>query len=318
MHVPERILSNADLEKMVETSDDWIITRTGIKERRILADNEATSDLATEASRKAIADAGISPEDIDLIICCTCTPDQTVPNTACVVQANLGIAGRCPAFDLNAACTGFVYGLSVATAMQCTGIYKHALVIGAESLSRIMDYTDRNTCVLFGDGAGAVVLGPTGPDRGLMGQFLSADGSLQDLLVVRFSGTKLYTAEEKALGLTPLQMKGSDVFKFATRALGRVLKEAVESVGDGLTMADLDLLFPHQANLRIIEAAAKRLDIPMEKVYVNIQRYGNTSAAAIPMALAEASAEGRLKPGSMLGLVSFGGGLTCGASIWSW
>jgi len=310
-------MSNADLEKLIETSDEWIVSRTGISERRILAETQATSDTSTFAAKQAIESAGIKPEDIDLLICCTCTPDHIVPNTACIVQHKLGIAGRCPAFDLNAACTGFVYGLSVATSMLRTGNYKHALVIGADSLSRILDYTDRNTCILFGDGAGAVVLGPSNPERGLIGEFLTADGSMQDFILVRDSGTRISTPEEKAT-MPRLQMKGSDVFKFATRALGHVLEAAVKSAGGGLKISDLDLIFPHQANLRIIEAAAKRLDIPMEKVYVNIQRYGNTSAAAIPMALAEASRAGRIHPGNLVGLVAFGGGLTAGASIWKW
>ncbi|MBI1784167.1 ketoacyl-ACP synthase III [Candidatus Sumerlaeota bacterium] len=318
MYVPDKILSNADLEKMVETSDEWIISRTGIKERRIAAPNQATSDLATEAARRALENAGVKAEELDLIICATVTPDTTAPNTACLIQAKLGIGGRCPAFDLSAACTGFVYGLSVATAFMRAGVYKKALVIGAETLSRVVDYKDRNTCVLFGDAAGAAIVGPTGPDRGLMGEWLSADGKMADQIVIYDSGSRIRTPEEKALHGSNIQMKGGDVFKFATRILGTAIQEALKSTGQPISVSDIKMLFPHQANLRIIESAAKRLDIPLEKVYVNIQKYGNSSAATIPVCLAEASAEDKLKPGDVIALVSFGGGLTYGASIWRW
>ncbi len=318
MYVPDKILTNADFEKMVETSDEWIISRTGIKERRMVAPDQATSDMATIAARRALEHAGMRADQIDLIICCTCTPDTTVPNTACIVQSNLGIPGRCPAFDLSAACTGFVYGLSVAVALLRAGTYKTALVIGADTLTRIVDYKDRNTCILFGDAAGAAILGATGPSRGLMGEWLSADGTLATHIIIYDSGTRVRTPVEKEKTGSHIQMKGGDVFKFATRILGKAIESALEATGQNLTVKDLRWIFPHQANLRIIESAAKRLDIPMEKVYVNIERYGNTSSATIPVALTEAVHAGKLHPGELIGMVSFGGGLTYGASIWSW
>lgn len=318
MYAPEARLTNADLEKMVDTTDEWITSRTGIKERRVVAKDEATSHMAVRAARKALERAGVTPEQIDIIICGTFSPDVLVPCCACMVQEQLGIADKCPAFDLNAACTGFTYGLSVAMAFLRSGVYKTALVIGADSVTRFMDYRDRGTCVLFGDGAGAAVVGATGPERGLVGEFLGADGSLGETLIIHDTGSKHRTEEEKAASPFRVYMNGTEVFKFATRALGKATLAALESAGQGLTINDLDLLFPHQANLRIIEAAAKRVGLPMEKVYVNIQKYGNTSAASIPMALAEAEAEGRLKRGDLIGLVAFGGGLTYGSSIWVW
>lgn len=318
MCVPDRIMTNHDLEKIVETSDEWIASRTGIRERRVVADGQATSDLATEACRRALERSGIRADQIELIICATVTPDTLTPSTACMIQRNLGIAGRCPAFDISAACTGFVYGLSIATSFMRAGVYKYALVIGAECLTRVLDYSDRNTCVLFGDGAGAAVVGPTGPDRGLIGQWLGADGSMWDHIMIHDHGTHIRTEAEKAENPSSVQMKGLDVFKFATRIIGPALEGALKDRGANLAISDLDMIFPHQANLRIIESAAKKLDIPMEKVYVNIQRYGNTSAATIPISLAEAETEGRLKRGDLIAMVSFGAGMTCGASVWRW
>lgn len=318
MHVPEKVLTNADLEKIVDTTDEWITTRTGIKERHVVGPHEATSDMAVEAARKALADAEMEAEEMDLLICATFSPDQTVPCAATVIQRRLGIADKCAAFDLNAACTGFTYGLSVATAFMRAGVYKKALVIGADAVTRSVDYTERDTCVLFGDGAGAAVVGETGPEHGLVGEFLGADGSMGEELVVFDSGSRIRTEEEKAAGPSMIYMNGAEVFKFATRALGKATLAALKDSGQDISIEDLDLLFPHQANLRIIEAAARYVKIPMEKVFVNIQRYGNTSAASIPIALSEAKAEGRLKRGHLIGLVAFGGGLTYGSSIWVW
>lgn len=318
MFAPVDRMTNADLEKMVDTNDDWIVSRTGIKERRVVAKDQATSDMAVAAARRALEAAEVKPEEIELIICCTFSPDVTVPCTACLVQERLGIAGRCPAFDLNAACTGFTYGLSVATAFMRAGVYKKALVIGADSVTRSLDYRDRGTCVLFGDGAGAAVVGYTGPGRGFVSDYLSADGSLADTLVIHDSGSKIRSEGEKEQQPFGVYMNGSEIFKFATRALGNATQAALEAAGQGLKIDDLDILFPHQANLRIIESATKRIGFPMEKVFVNIQKYGNTSAASIPIALSEAVQEGRLKRGDLIGLVAFGGGLTYGSSIWVW
>jgi 3-oxoacyl-[acyl-carrier-protein] synthase III len=318
MYAPPEVITNADLERMVDTSDEWIRSRTGIVERRRLGLDEATSDMAVRAARRALDDAGMDAREIDLIICCTFGPDTPVPCAACYVQDKLGIAGHCPAFDLNIACTGFTYGLSVATAFMRAGVYKTALVIGADAVTRYLDYTQRETCILFGDGAGAAVVGPTGEDRGLMGEFLGADGGAGDMLVLRDCGTRIRTAEEKAKDPSPIVMRGNDVFKFAVKGVTRATHGALEAAGQGLTPRDIDLMIPHQANLRIIEAAAKHFGLPMEKMFVNLQKYGNTSAASIPMALAEAVQEGRLKRGDILALVSFGGGMSYGAGIWVW
>lgn len=317
-YAPERVLTNADLAKMVDTNDEWITSRSGIKERHIVADNEATSDMALEASKRALADAGMTAEEMDVIIVCTCTPDQLVPNVSCMIQERLGVAGKCAAFDLNAACTGFVYGLTVATSLMRAGVFKTALVVGAETISRYIDYTDRGTCVLFGDAAGAAIIGPTGPERGLLGEFQGADGSLGRSITIYGSGSRLQTEKEKEDQGTLLHMNGSEVFKFATRVLGRAAVAALEAADQGLKVEDVDLFIPHQANLRIIESASKKLGVSMDKFYVNLHRYGNTSAASIPMALTEARDEGRLKSGDMLALVAFGGGLTYGANIWMW
>lgn len=318
MYAPPGVITNADLEKMVETSDEWIRSRTGIAERRRLDETEATSDMAVRAARQALDNAGMSAKEIDLIICCTFSPDQACPCAACEVQAKLGIPGHCPAFDLNIACTGFTYGLSTATAFMRAGVYRTALVIGADTVTRYIDYTQRETCILFGDGAGAAVVGPTGEDRGLVGEFLGADGGAGGMLVLRDSGSRRRSAEEKAASPTPILMQGNEVFKFAVKGLARATHGALEAAGQGLTAADIDLMIPHQANLRIIEAAARHFGLPMEKMFVNLQKYGNTSAASIPMALAEAVQEGRLKRGDLLALVSFGGGMSYGANLWVW
>ncbi len=318
MYAPPTRVTNDDMEKLVDTSDEWIRSRTGIQERRKLDESEATSDMAVRAARKALENAGMEANEIDLIICCTFSPDQACPSAACEVQNKLGIPGHCPAFDLNIACTGFTYGMSTATAFMRAGVYKTALVIGADTVTRYLDYTQRETCILFGDGAGAAVVGPTGEDRGLMGEFLGADGGAAGILMIHDSGSRRRTEEERKAWPSSFYMQGNDVFKFAVRGLAKAAQGALEAAGQGLTAADIDLMIPHQANLRIIEAAAKHFGLPMEKMFVNLQKYGNTSAASIPMALAEAVEEGRLKRGDVLALVSFGGGMSYGANIWVW
>jgi 3-oxoacyl-[acyl-carrier-protein] synthase-3 len=316
-YVPERVMTNAELEKLVETSDEWIVSRTGIRERRICARGETTADLATEAARGAIADAGLKPDAIDLIICGTCTPDMLSPSVACVVQSRLGMQRPCPAFDLSAACSGFVFGCATAAAYIRAGFARHVLVIGAETMSRVVDFSDRTTCVLFGDGAGAAVLGPCEPGRGLLGQVMASDGSGAEMIRVPPLGMT-HTDGGNGAKPTYLSMQGNDVYKFATRILGPVIEEALHAAGNGMTAAELDLIVPHQANIRILEVAARKLNIPMERFVVNIDKYGNTSAATVPLALMDARRDGRLTDGALVALVAFGGGLTYGASIWRW
>ncbi|MBB6677169.1 ketoacyl-ACP synthase III [Cohnella lubricantis] len=313
---PERRLTNQELETMVETNDEWIVTRTGIRERRIAAADQATSDLAYEASVQALKAAGITADQLDLIVVCTITPDMFFPSTACLVQEKLG-AKNAAAYDLSAACSGFIYGLANASGFIAMGTYKYVLVVGAETLSRITDYTDRNTCILFGDGAGAVVLGQVPEGRGFQSFKLGADGSGGDLINIPGGGSRLpSTAETVAEGKHYLYMNGRDVYKFAVRIMGGAAEEALEMAGLGKD--DIDLLIPHQANIRIIQSAVERLNLPEEKCAINIDRYGNMSAASIPVALAEAVEEGRLKEGDRLVMVGFGGGLTWGASVLVW
>lgn len=311
--LPTRVLTNLDLEKTLETSDEWIRTRTGICERRIAEDAVCTSDLAAEAARAAMHHAGVGVEEIDLIILATATPDVPLPATACYVQAKLG-AVHAAAFDVAAGCTGFVYALSIGRQFVATGACRYVLVIGAEILSRILDWKDRATCVLFGDGAGAVVLGPVPAGQGLLSFRLGSDGTYADMLSIPAGGSKLpaslATVEAR---LHFLQMSGHEVFKFAVRVMGEVTTQALDELG--LTKADLDFLVPHQANLRIIDAARKRFDLPEERVIVNIERYGNMSSASIPVALEEAIQSGRLKKGDLVAMVGFGAGLTWGAAI---
>jgi 3-oxoacyl-[acyl-carrier-protein] synthase-3 len=312
------VLTNADLTRMVETSDEWITSRTGIKERRVLREDEATSDIAAEAARLAIDNAGVPPETIDLIICCTFSPDFTVPCTAAIIQDRLGLSGKCQVFDLNSACTGFLYGLSTAIAFLRSGMRERVLVIGVDAVSRSVDFSDRQTCVLFGDGAGAAVLGATGPERGFVSEHHNADGGKHDYIIIYESGTRNRTEEQKLRQGMMLKMRGREVFRFATQWMAESVAAAVEKAGQGLRIEDIDLLIPHQANVRIIESAGKRLGIPPEKVFVNIHRYGNTSAGTIPICLPEAVSEGRLKKGDLLALTAFGGGVTFGASLWIW
>jgi len=315
-YVPEKVLSNYDLEQMVETSNEWIVTRTGIRERRISSPEQASSDLAYHASLEALKNAGLTPEDIDLIIVATITPDMAFPSTACVLQERLG-AKRAAAFDLSAACSGFIYSLATATSMISTGMYKHVLVVGAECLSKITDYTDRNTCILFGDGAGAVVLGQVPEGRGFRSFVLGADGGGAELLHLQGGGSRCpSSAESVAAGKHYIYMAGSEVFKFAVRIMGSAALEALDKAG--MSKEDVDLLVPHQANIRIIQSALEKLDLPEEKCMINLHKYGNVSAASIPIALAEAVEEGRVREGDCLVLVGFGGGLTWGASVLIW
>ncbi|RCW50081.1 beta-ketoacyl-ACP synthase III [Paenibacillus prosopidis] len=315
-YVPERILSNKELEEMVETNDEWIVTRTGIKERRLASPEEATSDLALIASKQAIAAAGLTAEDIDLIIVATITPDMFFPSTACLLQDKLG-AKKAAAFDLSAACSGFIYGMATGSSMIASGMYKHVLVVGAETLSRITDYTDRNTCILFGDGAGAVVLGQVEEGRGFRSFELGADGSGGDLLKVCGGGSRVPATEESITNKKHfIHMAGNDVFKFAVRIMGSAAEDALKKAG--ISKDDIDLLVPHQANIRIIQSALSRLNLSDDKAMINLDKYGNMSAASIPVALAEAVEEGRVNEGDCLVLVGFGGGLTWGASVLIW
>ncbi|TFE24983.1 beta-ketoacyl-ACP synthase III [Cohnella luojiensis] len=315
-YVPERRLTNQDLERMVETNDEWIVTRTGIRERRIAAQEQATSDLAYEASVQALKSAGISAEELDLIIVATITPDMFFPSTACLLQEKLG-AKKAAAFDLSAACSGFIYGLANATGFIKMGMYRHVLVVGAECLSRITDYTDRNTSILFGDGAGAVILGEVPEGRGFKSFKLGADGSGGELLKISGGGSRLPSTEQSVSERRHyIEMNGRDVFKFAVRVMGSAAEEALASAG--YEKSDIDLLVPHQANIRIIQSALERLDLSEDKAMINLDRYGNVSAASIPLALAEAVEEGRVKEGDCLVLVGFGGGLTWGASVLVW
>jgi len=315
-YVPEQILSNEDLSRLVETSDEWIRTRTGIAARRIAGAHDTTASMAIRAARQALAVAGLAPQKLDLIIVATATPEHLFPATACLVQDALG-AAHAGAFDLSAGCTGFIYALSVAAEMIAAGTYRNILVVGAETLSRIVNWRDRNTCVLFGDGAGAVVLQPGEGGGGILASTLGADGSGGDLLMIPAGGSKLPAGPatfEK--GQHYIHMDGREVYRFATRVIARAAREVTEAAG--LKLGDVDLLIPHQANIRIIDSAVKDLGVPRDRVYVNLQRYGNTSAASIPIALCEAVEEGRLQPGDHAVLVGFGAGLTWGAVLLRW
>ncbi len=314
--VPQRVLTNFDLEKIVETSDEWIATRTGIRQRRIAAEGTAASDLGYEAAREAMERAGIGPTEVDLIIVATSTPDMLFPATACLIQHRLG-AVRAGAFDLEAACSGFIYGLAVGSQFIRTGVYDTVLVVGAEVLSRIVNWQDRSTCVLLGDGAAAAVLRPAPPDSGILSTHLGADGGGGDLLKVPAGGSRLpASAETVAQGLHYMYMNGREVYRFAVNIMGDAAERALALAG--LTAADVDWFVPHQANIRIIESAAQRFNLPMEKVIVNVDRYGNTSAASVPIALYEAVRDGRIRSGDVVLAVAFGGGLTWGACAMRW
>lgn len=316
-YVPPRVLTNDDLSRMVETSDEWIRSRTGIRERRIAADEETTSDMATKAAREALLSAGMEPADIDLIVVATITPDMPFPSTACLVQSKLGL-GKIPAFDLEAACSGFLYGLDVTAGLLASGKYRNALVIGAEKLSSITDWEDRTTCVLFGDGAGAVVLSQVEESGvGIVGSMLGADGDEAQLLNMPAGGSaRRPSPETVAAGEHFLKMQGNLVFKSAVRVMAQC---AMDILGQhGLKPEDIACVVPHQANTRIIEALSTRLGIGMERFKVNLDRFGNTSAASIPIALDEAVRNGRIQTGDYVLLVAFGAGLTWASTLLKW
>jgi len=308
-YLPAKVLANRDLESLVDTTDEWIFTRTGIRQRHVAADEEKTSDLALHASRKALDAAGIAPADLDLIIVATTTPDMVFPSTACILQTKLG-AKNCPAFDVQAVCSGFIYGLATADQYMRSGQYRNALVVGAEIYSRILDWSDRSTCVLFGDGAGAVVLKRSAAP-GILSSHLHADGSYANMLSV--PGT---VCGGKVTGRPLLQMDGGGVFKFAVKVLDDVVEEALTA--NRMQKSDIDWLIPHQANIRIIQATAKKLGMVMEKVVLTVDRHANTSAASIPLALDEAVRDGRIRPGQHVLLEGVGGGFTWGAVMVKW
>lgn len=314
--LPERVLTNHDLEKMVDTSDEWIVTRTGIRERRLVAEGEYTSTLAERAARRALDDAGMAAEDLDLIIVATVTPDFPFPSTAALLQSQLK-APRAAAFDISAACSGFIFGLATVDKFIRSGSVKTALVVGVEVLSRIVDWSDRNSCLLFGDGAGAVVVTATDGDRGLLDSFIRSDGSCWELLYQPAPGSRNPVSQQVVdERLHFIRMQGNEVFKLAVRAMEDAAQQVLAA--GGLTTDDIDLFIPHQANLRIIDAIGKRLGLDKDKVYVNIERYGNTSSASIPIALDEANRAGRLQPNDLLLLDAFGGGLAWGAVSIRW
>jgi 3-oxoacyl-[acyl-carrier-protein] synthase-3 len=319
-YLPEKVLTNDDLSKIVDTSDEWITTRTGIKERHIAADDQATSDLAAEAARRAMTAAGVTPEEIDLIVVATVTPDMFFPSTACFVQRKIG-ATNAVCFDISAACSGFLYALQVARHFLNAGSRTTALVIGAEKLSSLVNWEDRNTCVLFGDGAGAVVIRAVDADTDAPGRVLStvmgSDGNLSDLLKVPGGGSALpITPENAASRPNTIHMEGRETFKHAVTRMCQASEQALEMAG--LTKADIAMVIPHQANARIITAIADRLGLPEEKTFVNVDKYGNTSAATIPVALDEAHRQGRIKRGDIVLLVAFGGGFTWASSVLRW
>jgi 3-oxoacyl-[acyl-carrier-protein] synthase-3 len=308
-YLPEKVLANSDLETIVDTSDEWIYTRTGIRQRHIAADNESSSDLALAASRRAIDAAGLTPDDLDLVIVATTTADMVFPSTACLLQAKLGMT-RGAAFDLQAVCSGFVYALATADQFMKSGEYRHVLVVGAEIYSRILDWKDRSTCVLFGDGAGAVVLG-RGDKPGIMASRLHSDGRYANILSVPGG-----VSRGAVCGKPLLRMEGNTVFKLAVKVLGEVADETLAA--GGLARSEIDWLIPHQANIRIIQATAKKLGLGMERVITTVDRHANTSAASVPLALDEAVRDGRIRPGHHVLLEGVGGGFTWGAVLVRW
>jgi 3-oxoacyl-[acyl-carrier-protein] synthase-3 len=313
---PEGILTNADLERIVDTSDEWITSRTGIKQRRKAGPGEYTSQFAVRAARQAIERAGIEPADIDLILCATVTPDQILPSTGCLIQAELG-SHKAAAMDIVAACSGFLYGLTLADAMIRGGQSKYALVIGAEILTRYVDYTDRATCVLFGDGAGAAVLGAVEGDRGILASRIRSDGRYEEQLFAPGGGTKGgFSAETIARGDHFFKMRGNELFKVAVRSMTDISREVLEEAG--LTTTDVKLFIPHQANQRITDAVASKLDVDTSMVYSNIAMHGNTSSASIPIGLDECVESGKIQKGDVVLLASFGGGVTWGGVVMRW
>ena len=315
-YLPNKVLTNYDLEKMVDTSNDWIIQRTGIKERRIVENGVTTSDLAAQASLRAMEDAGVSPKDLDMIITSTITPDHIFPSTSCYIQQKIGATRAC-AFDILAACAGFIYAMSIGQNFINSGAMKTVLVVGAECLSKITDYTDRATCVLFGDGAGAVIIQRNPVKHEILSSSLAADGSEADVLIMPGGGARNPASLESIQQrLHYIQFKGKEVFKLAINNITNLILETTRE--NGLTLDDIDLIIPHQSNLRIIEATMEKLGLPMEKAFVNIDKYGNTSSASVPIAIDEARKDGRLRKGNIVMLVAFGGGLTWGSSLIRW
>ncbi|MBX9660919.1 MAG: ketoacyl-ACP synthase III [Nitrospiraceae bacterium] len=314
-YAPSRVMTNTELERMVATSDDWIRERTGIRERHIAASGEACSDLAVQAGRRALEAAGLAASDLDMILVATCTGDYPLPATACLVQHQLG-ATKAAACDLSAACCGFVYALSVADAYVRTGM-RHVLVIGSEVMSAITDWSDRNTCILFGDGAGAAVVSASDGERGILSTHLRSDGSLCELITVPAGGSRTPLSEQVVAERAHfIKMKGNETFKVAVRTLEEIARETLAA--NQLQVEDLDLYVPHQANMRILKAVMERLGLPLEKVMVNLERYGNTSAASIPIALDEAVRAGRVQDGSLVMLGAFGAGLTWASALIRW
>ena len=315
-YVPEKILSNADLERLVETNNEWIVTRTGIRERHIAAEEQTTSDMAAEAAKAAMLNAGVTPDEIDMIIVATVTPDMFFPSTACFVQTKIG-AKKAVCFDVSAACSGFLFALETARQFIVSGARKTVLVIGAEKLSTIVDWSDRNTCVLFGDGAGAAILRHRPRAQGIIHTHMGSDGGQSDILYIPGGGCRTpVTAENAALRLNTIKMNGKETYKQAVTAMLDAANRALEA--GGLTAEDLACVIPHQANARIIEAIADRMRVPMERFLINLDRFGNTSAAAVAIALDEANRTGRMKEGDYILLVVFGGGLTWAGSLIQW
>lgn len=315
-YLPEKVLTNADLEKMVDTSDEWISTRTGIKERRIVNEDQAASDLAYEASKKAIQAAQVKPEELDMIIVATITPDMVFPATACVLQERLGVKGIA-AFDLEAACSGFLYGISIGSQFIATGMYNNILVVAAEALSKIIDWKDRSTCVLFADGAGAVILKPSSDNSRIISSYLGADGTGADLVGVPAGGSRLPASQETVRdGQHYMKMKGNGLFKRAVKVMVQAIDISLEK--SGLTYDEIDFFIPHQANIRIINAVAKRIGIDKNKAYVNLDQCGNMSAASVAVALDQAVREGKIKKGDKVLLTCFGGGLTWASLVIEW
>ena len=315
-YAPERIVSNHDIEKMVETTDRWIVERTGVRERRVAADNEAASDLAVKAAQRALKNASVSEKDIDLILVATSTPDMFFPSTACLVQGRLN-ARQAVAFDLSAACSGFVFALSVADQYIRNGVFQTILVVGSEVMSRIVNWSDRNTCILFGDGAGAVVLRSCSGQEGILSTHLHSDGRLWELIQVPGGGSRIPPSLEMVTQKKQfIHMRGSETFKVAVRALEEAAQEALKA--NRVNVSEISLVIPHQANVRIIKAVADRLGMPLSKVVMNLDRYGNTSAASIPMALDEVVQNDKLKRGDLVLMVAFGGGLTWASALIRW